>query len=438
MIEHSFPHLLSVLVALLVLTKLLGVLAQRIGQPAVVGELIAGVILGQSVLGLLNPADPIITTLAELGVLVLLFEIGLHTDLRSLIKVGNEAVIVALVGVILPFGLGYAAASALGLSTIPAIVCGAALTATSIGISARTLSDLGQLASREGQIVLGAAVLDDIVGLVILAVVSSLVDGDAIGFASVSKTTAVALGFVIAAIVIGNIVIPPLFRAVAKIEASGTLGVIGLAFAFLLAFLAASAGSATIIGAFSAGLILHSTPQRHAIEKSTTQLGHFFVPIFFASVGAAIELGTLTDARVLMIGAALILVGVAGKFAAGFSPVWFKGNKTLIGIAMVPRGEVGLIFAQMGLATGALTAHLYSATALMVLFTTFITPPLLAWNVRKNPEHGPSEDIPGQGGIDDLVAGTATRDFEVMSPVPSERRKKATPPPGPRSSDGES
>jgi Kef-type K+ transport system membrane component KefB len=412
--EHSFPHLLMVLVALLLATKLLGVLSQKIGQPAVVGELIAGVLLGKSVLGILDPADPVLLAFAELGVLVLLFEIGLHTDLKSLMKVGTEAIVVALVGVALPFGFGYAVAHALGLSTIPAIVAGAALTATSIGISARTLSDLSQLDTREGQIVLGAAVLDDIVGLVILSVVSGLVGGTAISMGGVAVTTAIALGFVIAAVVLGSILVPPVFRAIATVEASGTLGVVGLAFAFLMAWLAASAGSATIIGAFSAGLVLHATPQRSAIEKATTQLGHFFVPIFFASVGAAVELGTLADAKVLAIGASLIAVGVAGKFAAGYAPFWFKGRKSLIGIAMIPRGEVGLIFARMGLATGALTAHLYSAVAMMVLVTTFITPPLLAWNVRSVPK-GPRQDLPGEGGIDDLVAGAAEHEADAGS-----------------------
>jgi len=414
MTEHSIPHLLAVLVALLLTAKLLGVLAQKIGQPAVVGELIAGVILGKSVIGILDPADPVILALSELGVLVLLFEIGLHTDLKSLMKVGSEALTVALVGVVLPFGFGYGVAVLLGLSTVPAIVCGAALTATSIGISARTLSDLSQLDTAEGQIVLGAAVLDDIVGLVILSVVSGLVGGVALSFGSITLTTAIAVGFVIAAVVLGSFLVPPIFRAIDTVNESGVLGVVGLAFAFLLAWLASAAGSATIIGAFSAGLVLYGTPQKAAIEKSTTQLGHFFVPIFFASVGAAVELSTLGDMHVLAIGAALIVVGVIGKFVAGYSPFWFAGRKSMIGIAMIPRGEVGLIFAQMGLATGALTAHLYSAIAMMVLVTTFITPPLLAWNVRAQPKL-PARDRPGDGGIDDLVAGTATQEFDLHS-----------------------
>jgi Kef-type K+ transport system membrane component KefB len=414
MTDHDFPHLLITLVALLAAAKTLGAIAQRFGQPAVVGELIAGVLLGASVLGLVDPANPVLQSLAEIGVLVLLFEIGLHTDLKSLVNVGAEAITVALVGVVLPFAAGYGVARLLDLAVLPSIVAGAALTATSIGISARTLSDLNQLHTREGQIVLGAAVLDDIVGLVILSVVAGLVGGVAVTTGGVAITTALAVGFVIAAIVIGGFVMPRVFRLIAKVEASGTLGVAGLVFAFLLAWLANAAGSATIIGAFSAGLVLHDTPQRQAIEKTTTSIGLFFVPIFFVSVGAAIDIRTLGDPRALLLGAALIVVGVIGKFVAGFSPFWFKGSKSLVGIAMIPRGEVGLIFAQMGLATGALTSQLYSAVALMVLATTFITPPLLAMKVKRQSSADVS-DRPGEGGIDDLVAGTqemksATRD----------------------------
>src|SRR5450759_1217748 len=161
---NDLSHLLAVLFALLVATKVLGVLAQRLGQPSVVGELLAGVLLGKSLLGILDPGDPVIHDLAQLGVIVLLFEIGLHTDVRSLLKAGPAAMVVAIVGVVIPFGLGYGVCIALGLAVIPAVVTGAALTATSIGISARTLSDLGQLRTTEGQIVLGAAVLDDIIG----------------------------------------------------------------------------------------------------------------------------------------------------------------------------------------------------------------------------------------------------------------------------------
>jgi Kef-type K+ transport system membrane component KefB len=409
MSQHDVLHLLVILFALLVATKLLGVVAQRLGQPSVVGELVAGILLGKSVLGLLDPGDPVIHDFAQLGVIVLLFEIGLHTDIRSLLKVGMAAIVVALVGVALPFGLGYGVCIVLGLSAIPAVVVGAALTATSIGISGRMLSDLGQLRTAEGQIVLGAAVMDDVIGLVILSVVVGLVGGTAVTLGGVASTTAIAVGFIVVALVLGNLFIPPFFRFVDRIEASGTLGVAALAFAFLMASLAAMAGSATIIGAFAAGLILHNTPQRTRIDSATTSLGHFFVPIFFAVVGAAVELGTLANPRALAIGSTLIGAGIAGKVAAGYAPVWFKGRKLLIGVAMIPRGEVGLIFAQMGLATAALTPQLYSALTLMVLVTTLITPPLLAYMVRSGQQQVEVSERPDDGGIDDLVAGAALR-----------------------------
>jgi Kef-type K+ transport system membrane component KefB len=413
---HSFTALLGALIAIILATRFLGGLAQRMGQPAVLGELIAGVLLGGSVLGLLDPTDPAIAAFAEIGVLVLLFQIGLHTDLAGLIKVGRSATTVAMVGVAIPFALGYLVARWLGIEVIPALVAGAALTATSVGISARVLSDLGRLDSPEGQIVLGAAVLDDIIGLVILAVVAKIVGGAEVTAMSVGWITIVALGFVVIALVVGRIAIPPLFFFLGRSRSEGTLGLVALAFAFTLAWLADAAGSALIIGAFAAGLILHPTPQVKDVEKAVTTLGHLFVPIFFASVGAAVDLRALADSRALMVGGALIAVGVLGKVAAGFAPWWFRGHKLLIGAAMVPRGEVGLIFAQMGLATGAIGADLFGAIMLMVLVTTLVTPPFLG----RLAEHGarpPVHDRPGEGGIDDLVAGTSARRGSVASGV---------------------
>jgi Kef-type K+ transport system membrane component KefB len=402
---HDFPHLLSVLVAIIVATKLLGEVAQRIGQPAVLGELVAGVVLGVSVLGILDPGDPVISALSEIGVIVLLFEIGLHTDLESLLEVGKSALVVGLVGVAVPFALGYWVAQLIGLPVVPAVVCGAALTATSIGISARVLSDLGQLETPEGQVVLGAAVLDDVVGLIILAVVSGVAAGASVSLAGIGVNIAVSVGFIVAALLLGGLLAPPLFRVIARLETSGALGLLALGFAFLLAWLAAEARSAPIIGAFAAGLVLHSTPQRHDIEKKVTTLGHFFVPIFFAAVGAAVDVRTLMDKQVALVGGALIAVAILGKFVAGYAPWWFKGNKAMVGTSMIPRGEVGLIFAQMGLTTGALDVGLFSAIALMVMVTTFLPPPVLARMASTYPAIPNLADQPGDGGIDDLVSG---------------------------------
>ncbi|GJG86658.1 Na+/H+-exchanging protein [Gemmatimonadetes bacterium T265] len=403
----AFPlmhHLLGTLVALLVATKLLGALAQRFGQPAVLGELLAGVLLGGSLLGVLDPADPVLHAFSELGVLVLLFEIGLETDLRALVRVGGAATTVALVGVALPCALGYAAAVALGLSPIAATVAAASLSATSIGISARVLSDLGQLETPEGQVVLGAAVLDDVVGLVILAVVGAAVAGAGVSAGLVARTTAVAAGFIAGALVLGRLLVPPLFRLIARVETPGTLVVLGLALAYAAAWLAEGAGSATIIGAFAAGLVLHDTPQREELEHAVTTVGHVIVPVFFAVVGASVDVRTLADPRTLAVGGALVAAGVVGKFAAGYAPVWFRGRKALIGAAMIPRGEVGLIFAQAGLASRALSPALFSAVAMMVLATTFLAPPLLARIAGRGGV--PDEEArPGDGGVDDLVFG---------------------------------
>lgn len=404
----GFEHLLLVLVAVIAATKLFGEVAQRIGQPAVLGELIAGVVLGGSMLGLFDPQDAVLHAFAELGVLILLFQIGLHTDLRSLAKVGSTALVAGVVGVVLPFVGGYAAAHAMGVAVLPSIVIGASLTATSIGISARVLSDLGQLNTPEGQVVIGAAVFDDVVGLIILSIVAAMVAGADVTLLSITKISSVAIGFVVVAIAAGSVAIPPLFKLVDRIQVTGALGTIALGFALLLAWLAAQAGSAMIIGAFAAGLILHPTSQRKEIEHTATQFGFFFVPIFFASVGASVELSALATREALVLGSLLILVGVVGKVLAGYAPWWFKGNKMLVGVALVPRGEVGLIFAQLGLTAGVVTGSLFGAVMLMVVATTFVTPPFLGAIAKRGTPN--KADSPDHSGIDDLVAGSRQRE----------------------------
>jgi len=398
--------LLLVLAAVLTATVLLGALAQRINQPAVLGELVAGMLLGPSLLGLLDPHEPTIHAIGELGVLILLFQIGLHTNLRSILKVGTPALTVGVVGVAVPAIAGYSVAVALGIHGVAALVCAAALTATSIGISARVLADLGQLETLEGRIVLGAAVLDDVIGLIILSIVAGIAGGVAVTVVGVARTTGIALGFLLVAIAVGARIVPAIFGRMARLPGSGTLGALGLAFALALAALADAAGSAMIIGAFAAGLVLHNTPQRKPVEKATTALGYFFVPVFFAVVGAAMDLRALAQSEVLLIGGALTIVAAAGKFLSGFAPFWLKANKPLIGAAMIPRGEVGLIFAQMGRTTGVLDPGLFSALLLMVMVTTFMAPPLLAALARRAPVAPSSEE---GSGIDDLVAGERTK-----------------------------
>ena len=368
---------LWVLIAILVGAKLLGELAERIGQPAVLGELLAGVLLGASVLDVVHHDDHVIHLLAEIGVIVLLFEIGLETDLRRLIQVGAASSLTAVVGVVAPFGLGYLVAVWFGLDTLVAVVIGASLTATSVGITARVLSDLGRLQDPESQIVLGAAVIDDVIGLIILAVVSGMIAGAGVSVGGVAQITALAFGFLVAVLVVGRFAVPALFGLLDRLGKPESLAIMGLVLAFAVAWLADRAGSALIIGAFAAGLTLAPTRFAHDVETGVVRIGQFFVPIFFVSVGAAVDVRTFADPEVLLLGLALIGVAVIGKFAAGYAPWWIRAKKNVIGVGMIPRGEVGLIFAQTGLAAGVLTAGTFSALTLMVLVTTFMAPPLL-------------------------------------------------------------
>lgn len=396
---ESVPAALLTLAIVLTAAKLLGELAERIGQPAVLGELVAGVLIGPSLLALVDPAAPWIHLFGEIGIVILLFQIGLETDLQRLLRVGGAAAAVAVVGVVLPFALGYLVCHALGLPALESVVAGAALTATSVGITARVLSDLGRLQDPESQVVLGAAVIDDVIGLVILAVVGRVVAGGSVSPIGVAVTSAIAFGFVALAVVGGRFVIPPLFNLLARLGRPESLATMGLVIGLGFAVLANAAGSALIIGAFAAGLVFQPTAHAQTIERGVTRLGHFFVPIFFVTVGAAVDVRTLGDPRVLLIGGLLILVAIVGKVLAGFAPFWFPGRKLVIGVGMVPRGEVGLIFAQTGLAAGVLDAGLFSSVTLMVMVTTFVAPPALKALLSRG---GPAGD--GGGGAAELVS----------------------------------
>lgn len=317
----SVERFLLLLAVILTSAKILGELAERIGQPAVIGELVAGVLLGPSVVGFVDPTLPSLHLIAEIGVVLLLFGIGLETDLKRLLSVGGAAFTVAIVGVLLPFVLGYAVSHALGLAVLPAVVAGAALTATSVGITARVFSDLGQLKSPEGQIVLGAAVIDDVIGLVILAIVSDLVAGNAPSVGGVVRATAVAFGFLVAAVLVGRLIVPWLFGLVARTSKEHTLATMALALAFVLGVLASRVGSALIVGAFAAGLVLAPSEHAHAIERGVVRLANVFVPIFFVAVGAAVDVRTFGSREVVIVGVALTAVAIVGKFAAGWAPV---------------------------------------------------------------------------------------------------------------------
>jgi Kef-type K+ transport system membrane component KefB len=384
----SVPAMLAVLAAILVGGKLCGELAERIGQPAVLGELVAGILLGA--IGVI-PHDGtgagFIHLLAELGVVLLLFEIGLETDLREMFRVGTASAAVALVGVVLPFALGYWYWARVGhpviASTVPlgvaAIFVGATLTATSVGITARVLADLGRLGTEEAKIILGAAVLDDVLGLVILSVVSSIAAGASVSGFGAGRVFVVAVGFLVLAVAIGRWGAPRLFDLIDAMRVRHVLVVFAVAFAFLLAALADAAGSALIIGAFAAGLILSGTNQFHVIEDRVRPVSAILTPIFFVSVGAQADLSLLDPTRpgalgTLLVALVLTVVALGGKLAAGWAAPWGRFDRLTVGIGMIPRGEVGLIFADIGRRTGILGEEVFNAVLIMVLLTTFVAP----------------------------------------------------------------
>ena len=360
--------------------KLLGELVERIGQPAVLGELIAGVILGSSVLGWV-PLSEGLLLLAEIGVVLLLFEVGLETDLTELLKVGGPAIAVAIVGMVLPFAGGYLLSMAAGLSPVTRIFVGAALTATSIGITARVLTELNMLDTREGRIVLGAAVVDDVLGLVVLAVVSQIAAGGAIGAGSIVQASALALGFCVVAIAVGMPLGRRLIGVVSRANARGFLVAASVSFALLMAVAARAAGSAEIVGAFACGLILARTNRRHDIDEALKPVVDIFAPIFFVSVGAQVDVRLLnpfeaSNRSALLLALGLTAVGFAGKFAAGFAAG--RGVRhAFVGAGMVPRGEVGLVFAAVGRTSGAFAPGVFAAVVVTVMATTFLAPPLL-------------------------------------------------------------
>jgi Kef-type K+ transport system membrane component KefB len=385
-------RLLLVLASILAAAKLLGELAERFGQPAVLGELLAGVLLGRSVLGIV-PADGVeaelIHLLAELGVLLLLFEIGLETDLQEMFRVGAASLAVALVGVALPFAFGYLfwryaphAASGSGDLTSAAIFIGATLTATSVGITARVLSDLGRMHTAEARIIIGAAVIDDVLGLVILSVVSGVAAGAAVSVLGILGTLAVAVGFLVVAVLLGRFLAPRLFDLINRMQVRYVLVVASVAFGLALAGLAGLAGSALIIGAFAAGLVLSGTNQFDTIEHEVRPVASIFTPFFFVSVGSSVNLALLDPSTpaaraTLLIAAVLILLAVLGKIAAGWAAPWARFRRLVVGVGMVPRGEVGLIFADIGRRSGLMGDDVFGAVLLMVMVTTFIAPPAL-------------------------------------------------------------
>jgi Kef-type K+ transport system membrane component KefB len=407
--------LLSLVVVYLA-AKLGGELCARVNLPSVLGELVGGVIVGISAFNLLvfpdgnglfhslildflqatagMPASAapevggsiseVISLMSELGVIILLFEIGLESDLKELIRVGPQAAVVAVVGVAVPFLAGTTGLITLfGVPTIPAIFAGAALTATSIGITAKVLAELQRISSREGQIIIGAAVLDDVLGIIVLAVVASLAKTGEIQVGNIVYLVVGASVFLVGSIFLGRLLSPYFVALVSRLQTRGSLLLSSLIFAFVLSYIGAVIHLEAILGAFAAGLVLAETEKKHELEEQILPLADMFVPIFFVVVGARTDVSVLNpfvpaNQEGLIIASFLVVVAIIGKVVTGAAVFGQPGiNRVAIGVGMIPRGEVGLVFAGVGSATGILSKSLNAAIIVMVIVTTFIAPPLL-------------------------------------------------------------
>jgi len=374
----QFHDLLIGLIVILLAAKLAGEAMERLGQTAVLGELLAGVAIGPGVLGLVRESE-VLHAFAELGVMVLLFEVGLECDLTRLLKAGPQAVLVAVVGVVVPFVAGYGLMRALGHSALVAIFVGATLTATSVGITARVLTDLGQLHDSAATVVLGAAVVDDILGLLTLAVVTGIAATGHVSLGGIALLALKSIVFLVVAVLVALRRAPILVGLIARLQVRGALVVSALVFALAAAAVAEWIGLAAIIGAFAAGLILSRTEPHAQIEDRIKPVADLLVPIFFVTVGMKVELSKLNpfaDGAQLGVALALAVVAIASKLVAGLA-VYHPGTRRWpVGVGMVPRGEVGLIFAGAGLAASVVAPDLYSALVVMVMITTFVAP---AW-----------------------------------------------------------
>jgi Kef-type K+ transport system membrane component KefB len=388
----EFAHILLMLVVMLAAAKLLAELGERASQPAVLGELLAGLILGDSLLRLVNPKDEILHILAELGAVLLLFEIGLESDITELFRVGWRSLWVAVIGVVTPAVLGFGVSVLLGQPTMTAAFIGATLTATSVGITARVMKDLNILRWGESQIVLGAAVADDVIGLLILAVFSGLVQGETLSVWQIGKVLVLALVFLAGALTVGLKASHVLLKVAEQMRARAALVTAALVFCFLLAALAQLVGLAPIVGAFSAGLVLARTEHRIRITERAGAIADMLVPIFFVMMGAqmnlrAIDVTTPAGLSIVGLAALLIVVAILGKLASGLAVWRTRMRPWLVGVGMVPRGEVGLIFATIGLQQKVFDITVYTAVLILVMVTTLVTPPWLRALARRYGAH---------------------------------------------------
>lgn len=369
------------LALILIAVKFAGHLSRKLGQPSVMGELLAGVILGPVVLGWLHPT-PLITELAEIGVILLMFLAGLETDIKEFMKSAFASTSVAICGVVLPFVGGMAVALYYGFEMSTALFIGTLLVATSVSISVQTLRELGKLQSKEGVTILGAAVLDDILGIIVLSLVIGFTAGSGGGdLSGILILLAKIIIFFILVYFIGKKILPWIFKKVSNLMTTEVILAFGIICALLFAFSAEMMGMANIVGSYFAGLMLSmSAVKDELFEKVETVSFSFFVPIFFVSIGLVADISGI-DATFLTMIIVLTIVAILTKIiggAIGAKIARFNNRSSLgIGAGMIARGEVGLIVGTIGLTKGLISSEIFTATVVIVLATTLVTPPLL-------------------------------------------------------------
>ncbi|MHB1132180.1 MAG: cation:proton antiporter [Chloroflexota bacterium] len=372
---------------------------ERIHQPPVIGELLAGVLIGPHALGLIGaPGAALVETfhgdpaaaqealnlvyhlVAELGVVVLLFFVGLETRFADILRVGGRAGAVAVLGVVIPFVLGYAFAGPfLGRDQITAIFVGAALVATSVGITARVLRDLGVIASRESRIILGAAVIDDILAMIILAVVAGLATTGSVSLGQVGFIAVEALLFTAFLALVGTGVMRRYWLGLSKLRMDNAPFAIALLSMLGLASLAASIGLAGIIGAFLAGMVFAEAREHYQLEHQALPIYQFLVPFFFVLTGSQVDWRLFLDGPIMGVALAVTALALLGKAAGGGLGMWGYPRRSvaIVGVGMAPRGEVGLIVASLGLSLGAISGDIFSVVVIMSILTTLVVPPVL-------------------------------------------------------------
>ena len=398
---------LNILVGLFVLllaAKVGEEIFRRLGQPGVVGELAGGFVVGPYALGLVVPGETALV-LSEIGVVILLFAVGLEIKTDELLSVGRPAAVTAILGVIFPIAAGVGYAMLTGEPAATAAFVGLALAATSIGITSRVLADLGVLDRRFSRIIIGAAVIDDILALILIGIVSGAATGD-LGLATLGLVVGalgfVGLGFAIARRARGlsrDVFTWPLFADTPLVPVF--LVMLGLA------ILAAFIGLAAIIGAFVAGLIIAETEAQDEIEHEIKPLAAIFTPFFFAVTGAQLDLGALTDPQLAIAAIVLALLGVTTKVVAGVIGAWGSGrwSALTVGVGMSPRGEVGIVVVGLGLTLGLLSPALFSAVLVAVVLTTVVAPIMLNAVIPRAAAEADAAGSPGAGAPGSATAG---------------------------------